>query len=450
MTQLRSMLICLPIALAMTACSDEPSSDDAAADEGTTGNEARAALYYDDVRPILAEHCNSCHTEGAVAPFTLEDYDSVREWGPAVLAAVQSRSMPPFGVTNDGSCNTFEDARWLSDEEIETIATWVDGGYEEGDASLPPPARPQTTELSGQIQTLSLPQYEPKPVEGYGGFEDYHCFKLELELDEPRFITGFDVAPGNAKLVHHVLGFRVDPSFLGNGEQMDALDELSPDVSGWDCFGAAGEDVIPGGVPVTWAPGVGATEFPEGVGIRVDPGDVIVVQVHYNLVDGGGSDATEVELQMTDGVEREAFQILWDPFLFSAQFGNPEQLPAGQEAASFSWDESFSEMMQFDSSGGFDSDEFEVLALLPHMHERGLTMSVDLQRGDDMMCGARVDRWNFDWQQTYFLEQPFRAGRDDRFHVTCEWNTMGDDQPTMPGFGTDDEMCLLGVMFTPL
>ncbi|MEM7158628.1 MAG: hypothetical protein AAF799_37655 [Myxococcota bacterium] len=444
-------------ALALSsACADDGQTPPADTDEpeatGTsTGEAADQVLYHEDIRPILAQHCGSCHSEGAIGPFTIQDYEETREWGGAILAAMQARTMPPFGVNNDGSCNTFTDARWVSDEEIEAVAAWVEADYPEGDASIPTPDNPQLATLTGEVTNLGLPLYEPQVVPEYGGFEDYHCFAVELDIDEPQFITGFDVAPGNAQLVHHVLGFRVDPDFFGNREQMEALDAMSPDVPGWDCFGAAGDDVFPAGVPVTWAPGTGAVEYPEGTGIRFEPGDVLVVQMHYDLAEASGMDQSEVLLKLAPEVEREAHQILWDPFLFSEQFGNPLQLPPGEQAATYTWDEQMREMTALDNSGAGNYEEVEILGLIPHMHQRGTTMTIDFEtEASGMQCGADVDRWDFNWQINYFLEEPLRVSMTDRMHVTCEWNTMGDTNPIFPGFGSDDEMCLVGVMFAPL
>lgn len=414
-----------------------------------TDSEPRRAQFHEDVFPILAHHCGSCHVPGAIAPFTLDRYEDAVEWGEPMLAAIQARSMPPFAVNNDGSCNTFVGARWMSDEEIDVIADWVDAGYPEGDPSIPPPSVPEPPTLQGEIEQLQLPEYEPVAVPEYGGFEDYHCFRVELDLDQPRYVTGFDVVPGNPALVHHVLGFRVDPDLLGNEAQMQALDDQSPAVPGWDCFGAAGEDVIPNGVPVTWAPGSGAIEYPEGTGVRFEPGDVLVVQMHYDLVAGSGLDATQVHLSMTDEVERQVHQVLWDPFLFSSQFGDPEQLAPGQEAVQYSWDEPIREMLALDASGADQYEEIEVLGLIPHMHKRGRQMSIELETAAGMQCGADVDRWDFNWQTTYFLQAPLAATLDDRLYVTCEFSTVGDTEPVLPGFGTDDEMCLVGLMFAP-
>ena len=64
-------------------------------------------------------------------------------------------------------------------------------------------------------------------------------------------------------------------------------------------------------------------------------------------------------------------------------------------------------------------------------------------------CGVDVPRWDFAWQLYYFYEQPVRLGPGDRIRVTCTFDTRGATEPVMPGWGTGDEMCLLGVFFVP-
>lgn len=104
-------------------------------------------------------------------------------------------------------------------------------------------------------------------------------------------------------------------------------------------------------------------------------------------------------------------------------------------------------MLALDDSEASTYEDIEILGLIPHMHKRGRRMSIELQTADGLQCGADVDRWDFDWQRAYFFEQPLAATLDDRLHVTCEWDTTDTTTPVMPGFGTDDEMCLVGVMF---
>jgi hypothetical protein len=393
---------------------------------------------------VFAQHCNSCHTEGAVGPFALDDYASAAEWAPVIAAVTAERTMPPFSANNDGSCNTYKDAQWLSDEELDLIAQWVDEGAHEGDPATPrPDVRTPNVLRGNSIMEIGTPaNYTPVPQTYAGGeHEDYQCFLALPAMERERFVIGFDVVPGNARTVHHVLAFEVNPDFLGNAATMAALDADSPDQVGWDCTGAAGEGVIPEGVPVAWAPGTGAVNFPEGTGIRIEEGNAIVIQMHYNLLTDTGPDSTIVKLDFADQVEREGRQTLQDPFLFGAVTGSPDQLEPGQEHAIYQWEMTIAEATYDDG----EDREVEVHGIMPHMHQRGNRLTVEFGTPESMRCGADIDRWDFDWQRIYFYEQPLTMRTTDSLRVTCDWDTRGDSAPVMPGFGTADEMCPVGL-----
>lgn len=418
--------------------------------EGTAGEVAVETLFYEDVAPIFANACNGCHRDQGVAPFSLESYEEARAWAEASVLAVEARVMPPFNINNDGSCNEYRDARWLGDDEIATLRAWVDAEMPEGDASLGMPPPPAPAALAGdRVVSLRTPgDYRPQ-AEGIEGamYDDYQCFLVDPDLQEDAFLVGFDVKPGDDRFVHHVLAFNVDPTRMVNGKSnadlMAELDAESPDRAGWDCFAAAGDGVWVESIPVSWAPGTGATHYPGGTGIRLAAGQQIVVQMHYSLASGeAGPDGTEVQLELTDEVDREGTMVLVDGFLLSLLTG-AGSLPPGEESATFSWDMALGDVPNLH----MDLDGAELLGILPHMHQRGRTMTVDIQSADgaESRCAADVDRWDFSWQQAYFYETAMPVAGDDRLAVTCAWDTRGDDVPVGPGFGTDDEMCLVGL-----
>ena len=85
-----------------------------------------------DVAPILYKSCVSCHRPGEVAPMSLINYKDVRPWASAIRRRVVSREMPPW--TADPQYGHFRRDPRLSDDDVRTIARWVDGGAREGDA----------------------------------------------------------------------------------------------------------------------------------------------------------------------------------------------------------------------------------------------------------------------------------------------------------------------------
>lgn len=422
--------------------------DSTGAEHGDT--EVPAARFYEDVAPVLAASCTGCHREGGVAPFALETYEDAQTWAEAIAVSVASRTMPPFALDNDGSCNEYRDARWLDDATIDLLQDWAEAGAPEGDASLGVPEPPAPAALAGdRILTLQTPADYRPTAEGIEAamHDDYQCFLLDPKLEQDAFLVGFDVAPGDERVVHHVLAFNVDPGRMINGRSnadlMAELDAESPDRPGWDCFAAAGDGVWVESIPVTWAPGTGATHYPDGTGIRIAAGQQIVVQMHYSLIDHDAeSDGTKLQLELADAVEREGTMVLVDGFLLSLLTGAAE-LPPGEASTTFSWETAVKDVPNLH----MDLEDAELLGILPHMHQRGRTMSIDLASADgsESRCAARVQRWDFSWQQAYFYETALPVRGDDRLSVTCEWDTRGDEVPVGPGFGSDAEMCLVGL-----
>ena len=85
------------------------------------------ATYYQDVAPILANNCVSCHREDGSGPFPLDHYEMAKATAGMIEDSVTTRRMPPFHANNSGECGTFEHSLWLTDTEITTIANWVAG-----------------------------------------------------------------------------------------------------------------------------------------------------------------------------------------------------------------------------------------------------------------------------------------------------------------------------------
>ncbi len=56
----------------------------------------------------------------------MSTYEEVVKDRQRIKRAVQLRTMPPWGADNTGLCGTWEDARWLTNDEIATIVSWVE------------------------------------------------------------------------------------------------------------------------------------------------------------------------------------------------------------------------------------------------------------------------------------------------------------------------------------
>lgn len=416
---------------------------------GCPSTGAEPTVFWTDVAPIVEQHCVSCHQDGGVAPFRLDDYEAAAQWAGPSASAVASRSMPPFLVKGDGTCGEFKDSNWLTDAEIQTLEVWADEGAPKGDdATVTLSERPA---LMGPTVDTTTPVFVPEIVGGGNAeFDEYRCFAVEIGTDVDKYLAGYDVVPGNESIVHHVIGMPVDmdaASWAGgrtNAEQIEVLKAPQPDREGWPCFNGAGDDVSYDFEVVAWAPGQGPVVYPEGVGLKVPATMMMVYQVHYNLVDPstlGQPDQTTVRLKLVDEVEREAYMSL--PDLFLGGGANMDEVPPGQTAASVTF-----EMPVSWITGNLALD-FELIGVLPHMHERGREMHVSVEHaGGSNTCVAEVPAWDFNWQRLYMYEQPIGLTPEDTLRVECIYDTTGDTEPTTAGWGTRNEMCLPGLLVT--
>lgn len=408
----------------------------------TTG----AVTFWKDVAPIYNEKCVRCHQEGGIAPFRLDTFADARTHAAAARAEITAGTMPPYFMVHDGSCGSFHDEPTLSQAQKETIGAWVDGGLAEGTpVTLTPPARPS---LANAVD-LSTPAFTPAAQGGQlAEFDEYRCFLMDPPLTADSFLTGYDVTPGDAEVVHHVLAFVVDPQRTGRGGKtnaaiMQALDEESPDRLGWPCFGAAGEGVAPTGVPVTWAPGQGVVEYPAGMGVPIRPTDKLVVQMHYNLADVGTvahTDSTKIHLRFAPTVSRQLAFSLPDPFLDSLGNPTPDTLPPQKSSTKYTWS------LQGREVGISGVPWVDLVAVMPHMHGRGVSQQLRLGPAGGLTCAANLTHWDFHWQEFYFYKAPPRITPDTQLEVTCEYDTARDLQPVLPGWGTRNEMCLTVLM----
>ncbi|NDF02299.1 MAG: hypothetical protein EB067_02515, partial [Actinobacteria bacterium] len=123
---------------------------------------------------------------------------------------------------------------------------------------------PTQPEATGKvIAALTTPEYLPNPPEG--GNDEYRCFLLDPKFTEETFLESVTITPGNLKVSHHGILYRLPGSSVAATQK---LDQESKDP-GWPCFGDAG---LPGtstfaGAAASswvafWAPGGNFKSFP--------------------------------------------------------------------------------------------------------------------------------------------------------------------------------------------
>ena len=86
-----------------------------------------------DIAPIFQAKCQECHQPNSIAPMSLITYREVRPWARSIKKRVVARQMPPCHIDRSVGVLKFKNDISLSDEQVITIARWVDEGALEGD-----------------------------------------------------------------------------------------------------------------------------------------------------------------------------------------------------------------------------------------------------------------------------------------------------------------------------
>ena len=80
---------------------------------------AAQTTFRQDVRPILAKHCRTCHVPGQVAPMPLLTYAYTKPWTAKIKDVVSAKKMPPVIGTSHYAVLTRGEG--LKQAEIDTL-----------------------------------------------------------------------------------------------------------------------------------------------------------------------------------------------------------------------------------------------------------------------------------------------------------------------------------------
>jgi len=410
--------------------------------------------FHRDVEPIVQAHCQSCHTEGGLAPFPLVTYAEVSDKAELVAIKTANRTMPPWDAIDTPDCKPpfpWKHDERLTDAQIATIQAWKDAGKPEGD----PSQAPAPIDRHRSLARTDIELAPDAPYTASGDRDEFRCFVLDPKLALGAYIKGMQIVPGNNKVVHHAVVI-ADPK--------RAALTRGPIGSSYECSGGAmfTSDQY---ILDVWTPGVDPIELPQDVSMAVGPNALFIMQIHYSP--GGKTaapDTTKVQIEL--GLTKPPY------LLFTAGIGNfPASLPNGDGLQPGPDDGA---TPQFKIPAGVKGHTETMLATMPqnvptgariygvmgHEHLAGTNVKVELAHATgDSMCLLN-DRWNFHWQRMYAYDAPMdklpTLAVGDKIRVTCTYdNTMdntilGSELAArgMPihdivlGEQTLDEMCL--------
>jgi mono/diheme cytochrome c family protein len=458
----------------------------AAGSSGSRPASRAAAPTWADVAPVFAEKCAGCHTPGGIAPFSLRDARTAAAHANGILVMTELGRMPPWMPGHDSPAYLGQSRRILTAAEKSLIARWVRGGARIGAGR---PVQPVTGGSAAPGTNVTLtPARSYMPKAAVGGLDDYHCFLLEPHLTQDMYVTSALIKPQQPTIVHHVILFEAAGQ---NAAEARRLNDASGD-NGWTCFGGPGlSETHPTadsaandrlGAPPwisAWVPGHATNDLPSGTGVLVHAGAAIVMQVHYNLIHPAKRDRSQAVLRFAPAATTTLTPL--NTILIPAPVELPcprnvhsrlcsRSVAVQEEVKKYGYDaalipsallyichKSLSDYPSAPSSvkslttscDRVVNRPLRIYGVAGHMHIRGYDIRIQLN-GRTLL---HIPRWNFHWQDAYYLQQPVDANVGDVIRVSCKFDNSAIKQPLVNGNllkpryvlwgeGTTDEMCL--------
>ena len=323
---------------------------------------ARQVTFSKDVAPIFQKSCQSCHHQGTSAPMSLMTYSETRPWARSIKERVVRRDMPPWHLDKTVGIRQYKNDRSLSDEEIATIARWVDNGAPQGNPADMPPAPTFSSDKEWFIGTPDLTVTTDQDFVMYPNGPDWWLDQFgEVKLTEDRWIKAMEIKPSNPKIVHHAVVYAIEPD--------------------------APEGTPEGGVQLhEYAVGKYGDIFADNTGRLLKKGTRLRFDMHYFAVGSAEHNKTTIAFKFYPKGETPKYQVR---SIAIRNVPNDElEIPPNSVVRTDGY-------YRLTKNARIDSFQ-------PHMHMRGRGMTVEaINLNNTTTILSSVDHFNFNWHINY-------------------------------------------------
>lgn len=399
----------------------------------------KQVTFSKDIAPIFQEKCQSCHQPNSIAPMSLISYREARPWARAIKERVASRQMPPWHIDRSVGVQKFKNDMSLSDEQLETVVRWVDGGALEGDPKDLPAPKPLLGDNEwqavkdgfGQPDLVIRSSEYTMPAKHQ---DVWYRPNSDIPLTEPRWLKLVEIRPTNLKarkIVHHSIAYHIlnadhveaVSTGTGAGRQVDPADLVNrrPQI-------------------MEWAIGKGYDLFRPGTGRLLLPGEKISWDQHLHAVGEEITGGSELGLWFYPKGEEPKHRSYLLAFSGIRRGGVGLNALLDIPPNSVAHTEGFTVLNQNTLITNFQ----------PHFHLRGKAMQVEaiLPDGTTQVI-SYVDKFNFNWMTNYIYDDDaapvFPKGtviHVSAFYDNTKANKDNPDPDQWVGYGdrTVDEM----------
>ena len=353
---------------------------------------SKPVTFSNDVAPIFQAKCQECHQPNSIAPMSLITYQDARPWARSIKERVATRQMPPWHIDRSVGVQKFKNDMSLSDDQVDTIVRWVDGGALQGDPKDLPPPRPLVTDNEwkavrdgyGPPDLIVRSSEYTMPAEHQ---DVWYRPMSEIPLTEPRWVKMVEIRPTSLKarkIIHHSIAHLVlkdDPDSVntltatgprrGPGNDPDAIVNSRPQL-------------------MEWAIGKGYDLYRPGTGKLMLPGETITWDQHIHAVGEeitGGSEIGIWLYKKGEEPKKRSYLVGFTGIDRAKMLDIPPNSMAMTEGFTVLKENALIENFQ------------------PHFHLRGKSMQVEaiLPDGSRQVL-SYVGNFNFNWMTNYIYD----------------------------------------------
>lgn len=335
-----------------------------------TAHQQSVPSYAQDIAPIIADNCATCHRAGGIAPFALDSHTMVLGWSPMIREVVMTKRMPPGQI--DGHIGDFINSMVLADADAQKLLHWIDAGAPE-DGAVDPLSQlqwPATEWAFGEPDyIIEIPPQEIPAT----GVLDYYNVMVSVDTEQDRWVRASQYIPGDRTVLHHTLHSIIPPGATRGGSLLGGDDPDRPDIAPY----------IPGQSPRMQPPNTGGL---------LKAGSRIAMQMHFTTNGKETTDASRIGI--------------W----FYPEDFVPTERMSGACACHFTptWVDIPPYDPDYEMRQSITIDkEASLFAFTPHMHFRGKHMRFYAQYPDGTDEELiNIANYNYNWQLAYTLREP--------------------------------------------
>ena len=342
-------------------------------------NAQDAPTYSNEVSRIIQDNCQSCHQPGQIGPMSFTSYEEVRPWAPLIKMRVQDRAMPPYQYDHDVGIQELRNDWRMSQEDIDTIAAWVDAGAPMGNPEELPPAREYPAKGEWRLgDELGPPDHvimsTPWDVPA-NGQDLWWEPMVPTGITEERCIKAIETLPSaeGHGATHHANSMFMVQNDNGDWTPFSQLSEFA--------FGKLGEKIPEGAcrtAPVNSMVSWSIHYYPDGNAV---PNDQVSVGIWYHDEEDNFN-------------EEEAYRQ--DLTLYFLNGGGDYLIPPHGKLMTQGF-HSFDHPVRLDS-------------WQPHLHLRGVAMSMEVfypETGRKEVL-SQASNWNAGWNHSHTYEEGYQ------------------------------------------